>query len=42
MLEFLKILFCFHFYETKDIDSKTLHSQMVCSKCGKIKYKFEG
>lgn len=40
--EFFKTIFCFHFYETKDICDKSLHTQMKCSKCGKVKYKFEG
>lgn len=41
MFKILKRFFCFHFYETKDIETKSLHSQMICSKCGKKKYIFE-
>lgn len=44
MKDLIKIildLFCVHNYETKDICPSTLHSQMVCVKCGKSKYKFE-
>lgn len=43
MKELIRIiidLFCVHNYETKDICQTTLHSQMVCLKCGKKKYKF--
>jgi len=37
----LKRIFCVHYYKTTGTDAKTLHSQMVCEKCGKIKYNFE-
>lgn len=40
LLEIISVLLCSHHYTTKDTSKITLHSQLVCKKCGKIKYKF--
>ena len=42
ILAILSILLCNHDYITKGVCKNSLHSQMVCKKCGKYKYKFEG
>lgn len=39
--ELLKRLFCVHHFKVVGIEEKTMHSQMVCEKCGKKKYNFE-
>lgn len=41
-LDIFKSILCNHDYKSKNYDKKSLHSQMVCEKCGKSKYKFEG
>ncbi len=41
MFEFFKVLLCNHFFEYNELDKRSLHSQMICNKCGKKKYIFE-
>lgn len=42
IIEIVKSWLCNHKYISKDICKNSLHTQLVCEKCGKNKYKFEG
>ena len=39
--DFFKMILCLHKFEKKDLCTDSLHSKMVCTKCGKVKYTFD-